>query len=126
MTQTTAMIRVAPGADEVVVAMVVEIARLLAWAEEREVQDVEGVKRATDDLVLLAGLRKAIEDKRREYTVPVNDHLKAINEAFKAMTVPLENADKITRGKIMAYRREEERKAQFTKGSENPLAPSST
>ena len=57
--ESTVMIRVAPGTDEVVVAMGVEIERLLGWAEGMEVVDVAGMKRATDDLVL--GLGPKIE-----------------------------------------------------------------
>ena len=106
----TAVIRVDPGADRVVVALRNEVAHLLGWAKTLEVRDVEGMKRATDDLTLLATLKRAIEDKRKEYIGPVNDHVKAINESFKSLAVPLEDADRITRGKILAYRREEERK----------------
>ena len=112
MTEVLATVRVAPQSDEAVVAMGVEIERLLGWAEGLQVHDAESVKRATDDLVLLANLKRAIEDKRKEYTGPVNDHLKAINESFRGMTVPLDNADRITREKVLAYRQEEQRKAR--------------
>ncbi|GAI52734.1 unnamed protein product, partial [marine sediment metagenome] len=47
-----------------------------------------------------------------EYTQPLNNHLKAINDVFKTFTDPILYADKLVRSKILAYRAELDRKRQ--------------
>ena len=111
-TASTAMIRVSPGTDPAIIALGEEIQRLAAWAEALEVRDPESVRRATEDLVLLAGLKRAIEERRKSYVGPINEHLKAVNDAFKGMSGPLEAADRTTREKVLAYRRELDQKAR--------------
>ena len=106
-----AIIQVAPTEDQSVIALYHEAQRLQVFAEVRIIITGEDVVLATEDLSILARLKKAIEEKRKEYVGPINEHLKAINEAFKKLTGPLEQADSLTRSKIMAYRTEERRKA---------------
>lgn len=109
---TTAIIRVTPLSDESVVALAQEVNSILSFAQARVITEQAHVVNATDDLSFLAKLKKAIEEKRKEYVTPINDHLKAINDAFKTLSTPLEQADTLTRSKIMAYRSECERKAK--------------
>lgn len=111
MIESTALIKINPGADERVVALQREVNSLCQWAETLTIATPEHVVQATTDLSLLSGLKKSIEEVRKGYTGPLNDHLKAVNEAFKALSGPLEQADATTRSKILAYRREEQRKA---------------
>lgn len=111
---STAIIKVNPQGDEAVLALVAEGQKLKSYAESRVILADTDVASATDDLSLLAKLKKAIEDKRKEYTGPVNAHLKTINDAFKVLTAPFDDADRITRGKVMAYRAEVERKRKET------------
>ncbi len=108
----TAIIKVNPSRDETVIALLTEVQGLFQWAEVRTIAADVDVKSATEDLSLIAKVKKAIEDKRKEYTNPINEHLKAVNESFKTLTGPLEQADKITRGKILAYRQEQARRAK--------------
>ncbi len=107
-----AIIKVEPGRDKAVVALLAEVNKLIACAESKVITDDLSVRSATEDLSRIAKLKKAIEDKRREYVNPINEHLKVVNEAFKTVTNPLEQADKIIRAKILAYRQEQERKAR--------------
>jgi leucyl aminopeptidase len=65
---------------------------------------------STNDLGVISLLKKGIEEKRQEYVRPINEHVKAVNAAFKTLTDPIEQADKITREKITAYRAEVDRK----------------
>jgi hypothetical protein len=75
----------------------------------------EDVKLATDDLAIMARLKKTLEEKRKEYVDPINAHLKGINNAFKAFMGPLEMADKITREKVKAFWDEEQRRQDEVK-----------
>ena len=105
----TALVRIRPDVDPRVVQLYAEGVRLQQYAETRVILRDEDVKVATDDLSIIAGLKKAIEEKRTEYTSPINEHLKAVNVFFKAYVEPLTQADQVTRGKVLAYRAEQER-----------------
>ena len=54
-------------------------------------------------------MKKAIEAKRKEFVSPIQEHLRAINDAFKTLTEPLLLADQITRTKVLGYNQEQER-----------------
>jgi len=109
---TTALVKVRPQADEAVIALHEQSLKLEQYATALVITSDNDIKSATNDLSIISGLKKAIEEKRKEYTQPINDHLKAVNEAFKAFTEPLVNADKVTRGKILDYRAEQDRRHQ--------------
>jgi len=108
--QTTAVIQIAPGADSIVTNLYAEARKLQEYAEKRIIEKNEDLGSATEDVSLIANLKKALEAKRKEYTGPVRDHLDSINATFKTIMAPVEEADRITREKIMAFRREQERK----------------
>lgn len=100
----TALIKVVPQADESVIALYGQTLKLEEYATAMVIDSDDIIKAATNDLSIISGLKKAIEEKRKEYTQPINSHLKAINEAFKILTEPINNADTITRENILAYR----------------------
>ena len=105
----TALITIKPEENKAVIDLHKQALRLEHYAKALVITSDDDVKTSTNDLSIIAGLKKAIEEKRKEYTQPINDHLKAINEAFKAFTEPLNQADQITRHKIIDYRAEQER-----------------
>lgn len=107
-----AVIRISPATDPAVIEFADRARKLQNYAEKRQVLTDEDVKYATDDLSLLAGLKKNIEATRKEYVGPINDHLKAVNAAFKTITDPLDAADKNNRDKILAYKLEQRVKAE--------------
>ena len=109
MEETTALIQVEPGINPDVVSLLNEVMSIKEWADKREIANPEDVKNATNDLSLIAKLKKAIEEKRKEYTDPLNTHLKAISNAFKLLSEPLEQANQVTRQKVLAYNAEIER-----------------
>jgi len=108
-TPNVAMIRVQPETNEAIIKLYDEAVKLQRYAEARIIKTVEDIKVATDDLSIISRLKKAIEEKRKEYVGPINDHLKAVNDAFKNFTEPLNQADRTTRQKILEYRREQDR-----------------
>jgi len=112
VSELTAVVKIAPEEDKAVIAIHEKSLRLEHYAKVLVLSSVDDVKRATNDLSIITGLKKAIEEKRREYTQPINEHLKAVNEAFKTLTEPLINANKLTKDKMLAYDAEVTRKRQ--------------
>lgn len=108
MTQETALINVRPDTDSRIAALYEEGVRLELYARERIIESIEDVKAATDDLSIIAKLKKALEEKRKEYIGPINEHLKTVNGVFKSFVEPLSQADSITREKVLAYRAQQE------------------
>lgn len=109
MTETTAIINIAPSTTVVYYQFQTQVERIKAYASERKIQTAEDVKLATEDLSLISQLTKSIEELRKEYVSPINEHLKSVNIEFKTLTEPLALADKTTRTKILAWRTEQER-----------------
>lgn len=107
-----ATIRINPATDPAVIEFAERARKLQSFAEIRQVLTDDDVRYATDDLSLLAGLKKNIEATRKEYVGPINDHLKAVNAAFKTITDPLDAADKNNRDKILVYKLEQRVKAE--------------
>lgn len=108
----TALVKVRPQTDEAVIALHEQSLKLEQYATALVITSDDNVKRATNDLNIISGLKKAIEEKRKEYTQPIREHLDTVNEAFKALTEPLVNADQVTRRKILNYRAEQDRQRQ--------------
>jgi len=108
----TALVKIKPDEERAFIAIQSQAVEMLRFAELRVVANNEDIKLATEDLALIADARKAVEDLRKEYTIPLNDYLKAVNNTFKLLSDPLTQADKITRNKVLAYRNEQERKRQ--------------
>jgi len=114
----TTLIKISPNKDETVVALLNQVTGILEWAKKRTITNIDDIKDATNDLSLISKLKKAVEEKRQEYTSPLNDHIKAINGAFKLLTEPLAEADKITRQKVLTYNAEIEQQRQEAKAIE--------
>lgn len=106
----TALVRVAPERDDRVQALYNEGQQLRQYAIARIIAGDPDLISATNDLSLIAKVRKALEEKRREYVSPIKAHLDAFNESFKLFTEPLVEADTLIRDKVKAYRAEIERK----------------
>lgn len=106
---TKALIKIAPEEDLAIEALVVEAEKALEFAKARVITSVEDVKLATDDLTLIAGLKKALMDKQTEYTKPINTYKDAILATFKMMLTPIVEADRITKEKMLVYNREQQR-----------------
>ena len=98
-----------PEAHVTIESFQAQVAELLAYSQARVVVCDDDAKGATDDLSMMSSLKKNIEERRKEYTSPLNDKVKSINNLFKTITEPLEQADQITRKKVLDYRAEQER-----------------
>lgn len=108
-TTATAIVKVNPGIDAEVVAFYNEAIKMQEYASARTIANIEDTKIATNDLSLIAKIKKALEEKRKEYVKPLQDHVKDINEVFKTLMHPIEEADRITRTGMLDYQREQTR-----------------
>ena len=97
------------GTDVEVWGYYKEALKLQHYAESRVIATVEDTKSATDDLSVIAKLKKAMEEKRKEYVVPLQTQVKQINDTYKSLMEPIESADRVTRSKILDYRKAQER-----------------
>ena len=108
--QTQTLIKVNPQADLEVMNFYTEAQKLLEYANTRVIASAEDTKSATNDLSLIAKLKKSMEAKRKDYLFPFQEHVKEVNEAYKILMLPVEQADKVTREKMSVYMREQARK----------------
>ena len=107
----TAIVRVDPGAAPSFANHLEAAKRIVEIAASREILTEADAKAANDDLNVMSELRKAVDEERKSFTVPLNEHLAAINGAYKLITGPLAEADQITRMLLTAYKVEQQRKA---------------
>ena len=103
---TTELIKVNPEKDAEIVRFYNEGLRLRKYAEARELLAAADLTSATEDLSIIANVKKAMEAKRKDYLKPFQDHVKETNDAFRSLMEPVEIADAVTRGKILAFKAE--------------------
>lgn len=89
-----------------------EAVRLQEYAEARVIKSKEDLVPATNDLALIASLKKTFETRRREIIAPLQNQIKEINAAFESITLPILTADKVTRNKISEFQRAEDMRRQ--------------
>lgn len=103
-----------PGEDLEAHGYFEEAQKLLEYATALVITSDEVVKGATNDLSIISTLKKAMDDKRKSLLEPLKAQMDAIRDTYNYLMAPVLEADKITRGKILAYRQEQERKRQET------------
>ena len=98
-----------PGEDVEARGYFHEALKLLEYAEARVITTIEDVKLATDDLSVIAKLKKVMENKRKSLLDPLKLQADAIRETYNYLMTPVLEADKITRGKMLAFDTEQRR-----------------
>ena len=93
--------------QEEIQVMESQISPLIEEADSYVVNSVETVEVASSFLKRVRDAEKVIEEKRLEFTKPINQSLKAINETFKRLAEPLIQARTLVTGKILSWRRAE-------------------
>ncbi len=107
----TAIIQINPLGDMDVLKMVTESNIIRDYAEARHIIGSGDVRSATEDLSMMANLKKALVAKQTEYVKPIKGYLTVVTDIFKTILTPIEEADRITRQKILVYRAAEQSKA---------------
>jgi len=105
--ESTELVVVFPRGELSYQGMVVEVDALIAKAATLVVSTPIEAKIATDHLGAIDERHKFIESSRNEYLAPLRQHTADINEAMKELTVPLGEADKALRDRILAFNAEQ-------------------
>lgn len=100
-----ALIKVKPLQDDVIKAQAENAQKALEYAKNRVVRSAEDVKMATDDLAMISKLKKVAKEKLDEYIKPIKSHLDSVKDDFNSIMKPLEEADSVTRDKILSFNR---------------------
>ena len=97
-----------PGTDLEVINWHREALKLQEYAESRIIANITDMKAANDDLTIIARLKKAMEERRKQYVQPLNDQVKVINDNYKKFMQPVLDAEKITKQKMLDFNNEQE------------------
>jgi len=104
------LVLVKPEANLEIMRFYTQALNLREFAEARVITCNDDLKPANDDLIIIRKVKKAMEEKRKDYLKPFQDHVKETNEAYKTLMEPIEEADRITAGKMLAFDVEQKRK----------------
>ena len=108
--EENSLVLVKPIANTEVMAFYNQAISLRDFAKARVIITNDDMKPANDDLILIRKVKKAMEEKRKEYLKPFQDHVKETNDAYKTLMEPIEEADKLTANKMLAFDAEQKRK----------------
>ena len=84
-----------------------QVSPLVKQAGSYQIDSVEAVDNASLFLKKVKDAENNLEAKRLEFTAPLNKSLKAINETFRQLRTPLEQARSLLAGKILTWKRAE-------------------
>jgi hypothetical protein len=101
--ETTAIIIIKPESDLAVINLKAEIGKLGDYAVTREIKCDTDLTPAGEDLILVSKLKKALKEKQREYTFPIQEHFEKVNAVFKDLLASLDLIEKLNKSKISAY-----------------------
>ena len=59
------------------------------WAKARKIENPEDLKPATDDLSMIARIKKALEEKKKEYLKPLQDYISELRGSFDWILSPI-------------------------------------
>jgi len=98
-----------PGEDLEVHSFYTEAVKMLEYANAKVIENLTDSKLATDDLVSIGTLRRAMEAKRKEKLAPFDEQLKAIRETYNELMAPILEAETITKRKQIVFLNEQKR-----------------
>jgi len=104
VTTAVATIKVKPEDDPHVITLALEANNLLDFAKLRVIKIDADLRPATEDLSIIATVKKKLKEAKDLYVKPIKGHLDDVNAAFTKIMTPLDEADKVTRDKVLAYR----------------------
>jgi len=84
-----------------------QISYLVKQADGYKIDSVEAIDNASLFLKKVRDAEHGLEAKRLEFTAPLNQSLKAINETFRQLRIPLAQARELLTGKILTWKRTE-------------------
>ncbi|KKM98742.1 hypothetical protein LCGC14_1154880 [marine sediment metagenome] len=97
------------GEDIVVQGYYQESVKLLEYAEKRVIATLADNKTANNDLAIISKIKKMMEGKKREYLEPLLLKTNDIRQTYNYLMAPVLEAEKVTKGKMLAYDAEQTR-----------------
>lgn len=85
---------------------------VVAKAETFEIVSELTAAEANGTLRWIAGAKQELEERRKFFVKPLNDHVKEINALFKEVGDPLNIADRLMRTKVIEWRKQVEEVAR--------------
>jgi len=82
---TAQIIKVDQKSEPSVLLLLAEANQLREYAIARVITTIDDVKAATNDLSLIAKLKKTMEGKRKDYLQPFQEHVKEVNDDYKIL-----------------------------------------
>ena len=98
-----------PGEDLEAHGYYEESMKLLKYAEGRVISNVEQNKQANDDLSIISKLKRAMDGKRKSLFEPLKAEIETIRATYDYLMLPILEADKLTRNKMLAFDVEQRR-----------------
>ena len=95
--------------DVAVQCLYIEAQRALEYAKARVIITLEDTREAANDLGIIVSIRKQLDSKRLAYLKPFKEHTDKTNADYKLLMAPVVEAEAITRQKILAHQREQDR-----------------
>lgn len=108
--KTTALVNINPETDIEVQRFYSEALKLKEVALQRVIATVDDLAPATEDLSIIARVKKGLNSKKAEYLQPLKEYRDQVSYAFDTLLDPILQADTCTREKILAFNREQDRK----------------
>lgn len=100
-----------PELDPGVARIIQQGNRLREFALARVIATEADLTSATEDLTIIARVTKELTGLKELYYRPIKQHLDTVTAVFSSITAPLEEADKVTRSKVIAFTNEQKRRA---------------
>lgn len=83
---------------------------LLAQADKAEIETQKNYETGTDYRKVVSGIRKRLEDKRKQLVDPYGGRVRVINAEFKKVRDILDQADGIVKNKMLTWHNAEEKR----------------
>lgn len=109
---TTAIIIVSPETNSAVKALTTEVLKLSDYALNRIVIADSDLIPLTDDLTLIAKVKKAVTDYKEAYIRPIKNHLDSVSAVFNGLLGILKEAEATNKSKFTAYTSAQEKRAK--------------
>lgn len=98
-----------PGADVQAMGYWSQALKLLDYANARAITTYDDLEPANDDLAIIGELKRVVETRRVELVKPMQDAVNGIQATYKEIMAPVLEADRITRAKVLAFHKDQER-----------------
>jgi hypothetical protein len=109
---TQAIIIIDPEKNVKVTALLSEITKLRDYAKLRIITSDAELTPLTNDLTLIAKVKKAVTELKEVYVRPIKNHLDSVSVVFNNVLDVVKEADTVNRNKFTAYKASQEKRVR--------------